>query len=68
MDLSAVRCRGPLSASKKQCRRDQGLCLYCAGVGHTAFTCPNCPQTKYPSATRPRTQVREGLVIDQENP
>jgi len=39
MDLSRIR--GPLTPEEKQRRRDNNLCLYCAGPGHIARECPN---------------------------
>jgi hypothetical protein len=39
MDLS--RNRGPLTPEEKQRRRDNNLCLYCAGPGHIARECPS---------------------------
>ena len=37
MDLSASR--GKLSTAERSCRRAQGLCMYCGGVGHFAAEC-----------------------------
>lgn len=32
--------RGKLTEEEKQYRKDNNLCLYCGGEGHSSFTCP----------------------------
>ena len=39
MDLSAGR--GRITDAERNRRRAAGLCLYCGGSGHLAFSCPN---------------------------
>jgi hypothetical protein len=41
MEVDAVKFRGPLTEAEKDRRRQLGLCMYCAGAGHNADTCPN---------------------------
>lgn len=41
MEVDAVKFRGPLTETEKDRRRQLNLCMYCAGAGHTADTCPN---------------------------
>ena len=37
MDIGRIR--GPLTSEEKQCRRAQGLCLYCGKTGHLVKDC-----------------------------
>ncbi|TGZ76147.1 hypothetical protein EX30DRAFT_45749 [Ascodesmis nigricans] len=39
MDLSARR--GRITDTERARRRSARLCLYCGGVGHIVFSCPN---------------------------
>jgi len=46
IDLSATGGRGKISEEERAARLREGRCLYCGGVGHMAFHCPN--KTKNP--------------------
>jgi hypothetical protein len=41
MEVDVVKFRGPLTEAEKDRRRQLNLCMYCAGAGHSADTCPN---------------------------
>jgi hypothetical protein len=41
MEVDAVKFRGPLTDTEKNCRRQLGFCAYCVGSGHDADNCPN---------------------------
>ncbi|CAJ2508457.1 Uu.00g134830.m01.CDS01 [Anthostomella pinea] len=43
MDLDTIKLRR-LSATERQKRIDQGLCLYCGGQGHMKNDCPEAPR------------------------
>jgi len=51
MDLSATvssKARGPLTASEKEHRRTNNLCLYCGASDHKVDNCPICAKKKNP--------------------
>jgi hypothetical protein len=51
MDLSATvssKARGPLTASEKEHRRANNLCLYCGNSGHVVDNCPICAKKRNP--------------------
>ena len=52
MDLSGVRQK--LTPEEKQRRIEEGLCLYCGGLGHLAFQCPENkrPRSRFPQPVR----------------
>lgn len=55
MDIGAIR--ASLTATEKESRRKQGLCLYCGKKGHYVRECPAKPKTSRYRANRSVTAV-----------
>src|SRR5271169_5818472 len=65
--------RGPLSEEEKQRRRNENLCLYCAGKNHKTPDCPHTPTNRKPQTGRATftftTKADEPSIkeVDSEN-